>query len=156
MTEDPATRPADASAALVAWHGLLQVSARVIRELDRRLDLEVRISAREFDVLINLDSASGEGLRMTELAHAAMLSSGGLTRLVGRLEARGFVRRRQDAGDARSFHATLTDAGRARLAEARVTHDAVIHDLFGAHLSSAEAGALSSTLARVLGPDRRT
>jgi DNA-binding MarR family transcriptional regulator len=153
MTDDTATSPEDA---LVAWHNLLQVSTRVVREMDRRLDLEVRISAREFDVLINLDTPSGQGLRMTELAHAAMLSSGGLTRLVGRLEARGFVCRRQDADDARSFHAALTDAGRVRLAEARVTHDAVIHDLFGAHLSAAEAGALSSTLARVLGPDRRS
>ena len=67
--------------ARVAWHNLLQVSARVIREFDRRLDREHRISAREFDVLINLDNAPDRRLRMTELANAAMLSSGGLTRL---------------------------------------------------------------------------
>ena len=136
---------------LAAWHNLLQVSTRVIRELDRRLDLEHRISAREFDVLINLDGAPDHGLRMTELANAVLLSSGGLTRLVGRLEERGFVQRDQDSADARAFHAKLTDAGRVQLAEARVTHDAVIHELFGAHLSAAEVGTMTRALGRVLG-----
>ena len=97
--------------ARVAWHNLLQVSTRVIREFDRRLDREHRISAREFDVLINLDNAPDRRLRMTELANVAMLSSGGLTRLVGRLEGRGFVRRDQDSVDARAFYAKLTDTG---------------------------------------------
>ena len=142
--------------ARVAWHNLLQVSTRVIREFDRRLDREHRISAREFDVLTNLDNAPDRRLRMTELANVAMLSSGGLTRLVGRLEERGFVRRDQDTVDARAFYATLTGTGRALLAEARVTHDAVIHDLFGAHLSATQVDAMTRALAGVLGPDRRT
>ena len=128
----------------------------MIREFDRRLDREHRISAREFDVLINLGNARDGRLRMTELANAAMLSSGGLTRLVGRLEERGFVRRDQDSVDARAFHAKLAGPGRALLAEARVTHDAVVHDLFGAHLSATEVDAMTRALARVLGPDRRT
>jgi len=142
--------------ARVAWHNLLQVSTRVIREFDRRLDREHRISAREFDVLINLDNAPDRRLRMTELANVAMLSSGGLTRLVGRLEERGFVRRDQDTVDARAFYAQLTGAGQALLAEARVTHDAVIHDLVGAHLSTAEADVMARALARALGPDLRS
>jgi len=140
---------------LLAWYRLLQVSSRVLREFDRRFDLEHRISLREFDVLINLDLGPGQGLRMTELAGAAMLSSGGLTRLVGRLESRGYVLREQDPDDARAFHASLTAAGRAKLAEARVTHDEVVHELFGAHLSAAEAGALARSLGSVLGPDLR-
>jgi DNA-binding MarR family transcriptional regulator len=142
--------------ARVAWHNLLQVSSRVVREFDRRLDLEHRISAREFDVLINLDGVPEAGLRMTELANATLLSSGGLTRLVGRLEERGFLQRTQDTVDARSFRAKLTDAGRARLAAARITHDAIIHDLFGTHLSAADVDAMTRALARVLGPGRRS
>ena len=73
MTTDDATTK---SAELLAWYRLLQVSSRVLREFDRRFDDEHRISLREFDVLINLDIDAGQGLRMTELAGAAMLSSG--------------------------------------------------------------------------------
>ena len=61
--------------ARVAWHDLLQVSTRVIREFDRRLDREHRISAREFDVLINLDNAPDRRLRMTELAEASPIDA---------------------------------------------------------------------------------
>jgi DNA-binding MarR family transcriptional regulator len=147
MATDNANSQLDAR---VAWHNLLQVSSRVVREFDRRFASEHRISAREFDVLINLGNAPDGGLRMSALANAALLSSGGLTRLVGRLEERGFVQRVQDTVDARSFHAKLTDAGRVRLAEARVTHDAVIHELFGTHLSAAELDAIARALARVL------
>jgi DNA-binding MarR family transcriptional regulator len=149
MTKDDA-----APDARVAWHRLLQVSSRVVRELDRRLDDEHRIGVREFDVLITLDNADARRLRMTDLAAAVMLTSGGLTRLVGRLEERGLVRREQDS-DGRGFHAVLTDAGRARLAEARVTHDAVIEERLGSRLSDDEVVMLARILARSLEPGPR-
>jgi DNA-binding MarR family transcriptional regulator len=138
------------SSTLTAWHNLLQMSSRVVGELDRRLDLEHRISVKEFDVLINLDNAPRESLRMTGLAGAVMLSSGGLTRLAGRLEDRGFVRREPDPADGRGFLCSLTPAGRERLAAARVTHDAVIVELLGAGLSAGELEALAGLLGRAL------
>jgi DNA-binding MarR family transcriptional regulator len=135
---------------LTAWHTLLQVSSRVVAELDRRLDLEHRMSIREFDVLINLDNAAGAGLRMTDLADAVMLSSGGLTRLVGRLEERGLLRREADPSDGRGNLASLTGPGRARLAEARTTHDAVIRELLGAALAETELATLERALRKSL------
>jgi len=134
----------------VAWHRLLQVSSRVLREMDARLDLRHRMGVNEFDVLITLDNAQDKSLRMTDLARATMLSSGGLTRLVGRLEDRGLVLRVPDPDDGRAFQATLTDAGRASLAEARVTHDGVIDELLGSHLTEREVEALSALLGHVL------
>jgi len=134
----------------LAWHRLLQVSRLVLRELDRRLDEEHRIGVNEFDVLITLDNAEDRRLRMTDLAGAAMLSSGGLTRLVGRLESRGLVQRIQDPSDARGFNATLTDAGSDRLAEARITHDTVIDELVSSKLSTNQASSLARTLGRVI------
>lgn len=133
-----------------AWHRLLLVSRRVLRELDARLDEEHRIGVNEFDVLITLDNADGHRLRMTDLAQAVMFSSGGLTRLVGRLEARGLVRRTPDPSDARSLRAELTDAGSARLAAARVTHDAVIEELLGRRLSHGELASMERALGRAL------
>jgi DNA-binding MarR family transcriptional regulator len=135
---------------LDAWHALLQVSSRVVAELDRRLDLEHRMSVREFDVLINLDNAPGERMRMTDLAGAVLLSSGGLTRLVGRLEARGLLRRAPDPSDGRGYLASLTPEGRTRLTAARATHDAVIVQLLGAGLGDRELEALTRTLRKAL------
>jgi DNA-binding MarR family transcriptional regulator len=133
-----------------AWHRLLQVSRLVLRELDRRLDDAHRIGVNEFDVLITLDNAEDRRLRMTELADAVMFSSGGLTRLVGRLESQGMVERVQASDDARAFYATLTQAGARRLAAARVTHDAVIEELLASRLTSAQTDALARSLGRVV------
>lgn len=138
----------------LAWYRMLQASRLVLRTLDRRLDDIHRIGVNEFDVLITLDNAPERRLRMTDLAEAVMLSSGGLTRLVGRLEDRGLVERVQDAGDARSFQATLTKAGAQRLAEARATHDAVIDELVSSRLTARQVGTLASTLGRVVDDGR--
>ena len=146
MSANASTTP-DARA---AWHALLQVSSRMLREFDRRLGRDHGIGVREFDVLITLDRPGGRGLRMTELANAVMVTSGGLTRLVGRLEERGLVRRVQDPDDGRSFHALLTDDGRAQLAAARITHDAVIGELLGSRLSAADVERLGRILGRAL------
>ena len=135
-----------------AWHRLLRLSRRVLREIDARLDAEHRIGVNEFDVLITLDNAPERRLRMTDLAEAVMLSSGGLTRLVGRLESRGLVGRIPDPDDARSFYAALTGEGSQRLSEARVTHDAVIEALLSAKLTGDEMRSLTRALGQALEP----
>lgn len=132
------------------WHRLLRLSRRLLREIDARLEHEHRIGVNEFDVLITLDNASGRRLRMTDLAQAVMFSSGGLTRLVGRLESRGLVERIADPDDARSFYAGLTGEGSQMLAQARIAHDGAIEELLTAKLTKAELGSLARSLGNAL------
>lgn len=132
------------------WHRLLQVSSHVLRELDRALDAQDRITVTEFDVLITLDNAPNRELRMTDLARATMLSSGGMTRLIGRLEDRGLVRRDPDPDDARASRAVLTPAGAEKLADARVTHDSVLARTIAPHVTAAELSSLEQMLAKVV------
>lgn len=122
----------------------------MLRELDRELDAAERITVTEFDVLITLDNAPDRRLRMTDLARATMLSSGGMTRLVSRLEERGLVRREPDPDDARAFRATLTAGGREKLAQARVTHDDVLARVIAPHLNAGETRALVRALGRII------
>jgi DNA-binding MarR family transcriptional regulator len=129
---------------------LLQVSSVVLRELHRSLDAEDRMAITEFDVLITLHNTPGRAMRMTDLAGATMLSSGGMTRLVGRLEQRGFLLRTPDPDDARAFLATLTPDGEKKLADARVTHDAVLDRLITPHITARDLRALERALASIL------
>ena len=133
-----------------AWHRLLRVSSRVLRELDHALDAEDRISVSEFDVLITLDNAPAHQLRMTDLARAALLSSGGLTRLAGRLEDRGLLRRIPDPDDARAFRATLTPEGERKLAQARATHDAVLDRMIARHTTVKDLRAVERALGMII------
>jgi DNA-binding MarR family transcriptional regulator len=130
---------------------MLQTHALVVRELDRQLSLHHALPVREFDTLITLFNGPGQRLRMSELASRVMLSPSGLTRLVERLERGGLVRRETDASDARSFYAVLTPAGLQRLDEARVTHNAVIRELFARHFNDEELARLGTLWRKVIG-----
>jgi DNA-binding MarR family transcriptional regulator len=90
---------------------------RVARYLERDVELELgrfRLSISEFNALSAL-RRRGEphALSPTELSTALMLSSGGLSKLVERLEARGLVVRTPDLTDGRGVVVRLTDEGRA-------------------------------------------
>jgi DNA-binding MarR family transcriptional regulator len=89
--------------------------------LETRRDIEANfkrhgLDSGEFDVLATL-RRSGEpyALRPTELYQSLMISSGGLTARLDRLEAAGLIRRRADEDDARSVRVELTPAGRRKI-----------------------------------------
>jgi DNA-binding MarR family transcriptional regulator len=134
---------------LAAWHGLLSVHAAVTRELDRRLAAEHGLSLAEFDVLITLFNGNRDGTRMTELARSIMFSPAGLSHLVTRMERDRLVVRRVDPADRRSIRVRLTPAGRALLAQARRTHNAVIRDGFSRPLGREHLRRLAEAWAAV-------
>jgi DNA-binding MarR family transcriptional regulator len=89
---------------------------RIARYLERDVELELSrfdLSISEFNALSAL-RRRGEPhvLSPTELSRGLMLSSGGLSKLVERLEARGLVVRTPDATDRRGVVVALTEAGR--------------------------------------------
>jgi DNA-binding MarR family transcriptional regulator len=73
----------------------------------------------EFDVIATL-RRSGPPYRLTptELYTSLMLSSGGLTHRLDRLERAGLIRREKAPRDGRSVHVVLTEVGVARAEEA--------------------------------------
>lgn len=65
-------------------------------------------------------------LLLNELKEKILVSSGGITYLVDRLERRGLVRRERCQWDRRAFHAVLTDAGTEFVGEIFPGHAAAI------------------------------
>lgn len=140
---------------LAAWRGFLQTHARLTRRLDEELRAAHDLPLTSYDVLVQLGGAPGSQMRMSELADAVLLSRSGLTRLVDRLERQGLLERRECPDDARGSLAALTDAGAARLAEARPTHLAGVRRLFLEPLGEPERRQMSAVweqLSRAGGP----
>ncbi len=80
----------------------------------------------EFEVLEWLAVHGKDDCRMQELSEGVHLSQSALSRLVGRLEADGLVRRKLCQADRRGIYACITDEGRKRYEAARPTQRAVL------------------------------
>ncbi|AWK85686.1 MarR family transcriptional regulator [Azospirillum thermophilum] len=104
------------------------------------------IDTGEADVLFTLlRSGPPYRLRPTELYRSLMITSGGLTFRLNRLEKAGLVRRVAAEGDGRSLPVELTGEGIARARAAFREDMAVEADLLSA-LSEEEQRALSALL----------
>jgi len=134
-----------------AWRGFLRTHAVLWRELEARLEARHGISLGVFDVLVLLDEAPGGRLRMSELASAVLMTSGGFTRLADRLCAEGLATRERSPSDGRGFELALTRAGRAKLEQARETHRGDVRALFLSRLSARDQTLLGQIWARLQG-----
>jgi DNA-binding MarR family transcriptional regulator len=132
-----------------AWRGLLRAHACLAKRLDTALDQAHGLPLSSFEVLDRLEDASSGRMRMCDLAEQAQLSRSGLTRLVDRLEREHLLERCSCEQDARGSFACLTDAGRERLEEARVTHMAVVREQFFARFSEVELSLLADMCQRI-------
>jgi len=66
-----------------------------------------------FSQFITIKTLAHSTTSVTELARAAYLHPGAMTRLLDKLEARGILERVADPNDRRALHIHLTDAGKA-------------------------------------------
>jgi DNA-binding MarR family transcriptional regulator len=141
---------------LAAWRSLLEVHATVVELLSRELEDQRELPLGWYDVLLTLDQAPEQRLRMQELAQSVLLSKSGLTRLIDRMEAEGLVRRERCPSDRRGAFAVLTPEGRSTFRRAAPVHLRGIQEHFASHLDDDEAATLYDALARVTAAARRT
>jgi DNA-binding MarR family transcriptional regulator len=130
-------------AEMAAWGGFLRTHQTLVRELDDELTRVHGLPLSSYDVLVQLESAADGRLRLSQLADAVLLSRSGLSRLVARLVDQGLVERMECSDDARGAFAAITDHGRERLEEARVTHRAGIRERFLGRLSEEQQRRLA-------------
>ena len=121
--------------------------------LEERLQEETGLLLADNEALLNL-ATEGSLLRMSEIAHRLILSRGGTTKVIDRLEEMGLVERQPDAADRRATVVSITTAGRDAMAAARKVIDANLERMWAAHLSDEEAQILVDVLARVLKANR--
>ena len=124
--------------------------AKIVRKLDAELRQAHGLGLSSYEVLLHLSWAPGHRMRMGELAESVLLTLSGVTRLVGRLEREGLVRREPCPEDRRGAYAILTEAGVDRLGEAHPTHLSGVHRLFLEHFSKVELKTMAEYWRRVL------
>jgi DNA-binding MarR family transcriptional regulator len=134
---------------MAAWGGLLRSHATMTRAMNAQLVAEHGLTLGDYDVLVHLANAPERRMRRVDLANSVLLTASGITRLLDRLEAEGWVCKEHCTGDARVTWAVLTEAGHQKLVEAAQTHHADIARLFTDRLSAEELDALGCLLGRL-------
>jgi DNA-binding MarR family transcriptional regulator len=131
------------------WRALMRVTTSLPRALEDDLLHSAGLSLTEYFVLMHLSEASGQQLRMSDLAVAATLSPSRITRIVDNLRQRNLVTKRRCDADGRSTIAHLAPAGLRRLREAYPDHLASARNRVFAHLDTADARSMADLLTRI-------
>lgn len=123
-------------------------------------DVEQRgLAAAWFELMLRLYRTPGHRLPMSRLAAELSMTTGGLTKLVDKLEKAGLTERQSDASDRRRIFTTLTESGEAVAAEAIGVHGVLLRKTLLGSLSDREVrtlGAIMRTLRDALPPDGST
>ena len=115
-----------------------------------RMEAELAANGHDlnFSQYITLKTLAHGPAGVTELARAAYLHPGGMTRLLDKLEERGLLARESVPGDRRALQIMLTDAGRAMWEDISPSAQRV-HDCAMANLSDTEREQLLRLLCQV-------
>jgi DNA-binding MarR family transcriptional regulator len=127
-------RPLVDDEALDTWRAFLIAHARITRRISRDLVDAGLPDLGWYDVLWALHRRPERSLRVSELAREVVLSPTGMSRLVDRIEAAGYVRREADPRDRRALQVALTDEGDAVLRRMWPVYAAGIERHFAAFL----------------------
>lgn len=127
----------------------MRAHAAVTRELSARLEAQHGLTLSDYDVLVQLYFAEDHRLRRIDLARQVLLTASGITRLLDGLERAGWVAKHRCESDARVAYAVLTKPGLEKFEQARDTHLADIHELFGSRFTPEEREVLGDLLGRL-------
>ncbi|WP_159792556.1 MarR family winged helix-turn-helix transcriptional regulator [Puerhibacterium puerhi] len=133
---------------LGAYFALIEASSLLRHAVDQQLHEAGDLSYVQFQLLATLGDAPGGSRRMTDLADGVVYSRSGLTYQAQTLEKRGLVSRAPSRDDERSITVTITDEGRAVLAQVFPGHVAVLEELLFAALSPSDVETLAEILTR--------
>lgn len=114
---------------LKAWIRLLNVTRQAENRLREFLRVNHDTTLPRFDVMAALWRRR-DGLTMSELSRALLVSNGNATAVVDRLEREGLVLRTPLANDRRTVRATLTDAGIEAFDSMAAAHEREVNALF--------------------------
>jgi DNA-binding MarR family transcriptional regulator len=109
-----------------AWRQMSACHAATCAALEHELGTRHGLGISDFEVLARLSEAGQHQARAQELAEQVHLSQSALSRLVDRLARNGLVQRFTCDMDRRGIFIQLTDAGRAKYAEAAPTQHEVL------------------------------
>ena len=117
--------------------------------LEQRLQDATGMVLADNEALLNVGHAE-EPLRMSDIAQRLILSPGGATKVIDRLEKMGCIRRVPDPEDRRATILELTSVGRRAIVQNRAVINAGLREVWAEHVTDEEAKTLIAVMDRVM------
>jgi len=131
---------------VAAWRLMMEKYQDFMTRFEHEFRTRHGLSANEFDVLIN--ARPEHRVRQRDLLRSLVISRSALSRLLGKLEARGLVTQAPDPDDQRGVLVALTEAGVELCDEAAGTNDEIVLAAF-AGLTDAEADHIFTLVSKI-------
>lgn len=129
-----------------AWLSLIAVAELLPVALDAQLREDSDLTNVDFRVMSALMQEPGTAMRMGELARLLSSNMPRLSKVISRMEERGFVARDKVAGDGRAVDVVLTQAGRKALVHALPEHLDYVRATVFDHLTPEQIDVLGAAL----------
>ncbi|MFJ8931508.1 MarR family winged helix-turn-helix transcriptional regulator [Streptomyces sp. NPDC102364] len=129
---------------------LLEAANRLEQQLGTAMQDNSGLPQVWFEVLIRLARTEGGQLTMGALAEDVVLTTSGISRLVDRIAAAGYIERRPCPTDRRVSYAAITEAGREAVESAAIAHSDNLRKVF-ATFDERELQLLDGLLDRLRG-----
>ena len=132
MSSESSNRAPDSHSknALRAWLQLTKCAKRIERRVNSCLVRDHKSSLSRFDVLANLERASGDTTSTTQLAKLLLASKGNITRLLDRMEDDQLIERKPNKVDRRVSDIHLAGSGSELFARMATDHEKWADDIF--------------------------
>lgn len=132
---------------LAAYFALRGAGDRLQRAVTRQLRTH-DLTEVQFSILARLNSTH-EGMGMTELAGALVMTKSGLSYQAGQLEGKGLVVRCAAAGDDRAVRLALSPKGQELIARVLPDHVELVRGLFFDRIDAADLAVVRTALSKV-------
>ena len=133
----------------MVWRAFSLAHTHLMRTFDDALREENGLSLSEYEVLYTVASSPDARLRISELSDSLLFTRGGVSRVVTRLETKGYLQRESVDDDLRGVTAVLTDEGYSVFVPAARDHVARLRQHFLEPVGR-DGRALQRVLGRIL------
>ena len=134
------------SPVIQAWTRLLRAQHGALTTVEKALKAAGLPALDWYDVLLELDRAGAGGLRAFELQRELLLPQYGLSRLLSKIEAAGYLQRQDCEDDGRGQTLVITTSGKKLRRRMWPVYSDAINQAIGGRLTDKEAAGLSKLL----------
>lgn len=121
-----------------------------IQKIEKALSDSAPLSLHEYDVLLTIERTPDKRIRYSELASASVFTKSGITRILKRLEERGFIDRLKCETDGRGAFARLNTKGEKALRDTWAHYSKEVLAILDPALTQAEAGQIEKAMGKII------